>query len=198
MSYAELHEVRGAMRIDDFADDTVLQASLDAACAQIDAWCSRSFTVASGTATRDFVPDDAFVLYVDDCTTVSSITLDTDGDGTYETTMLTSDYQLEPVNGRAAGVTSPYYRVRAVDNYLWPRIVGRATVRVAATWGWTATPATVKQAAIIQTEYLFKALDAPLGVAGFGDVGALRMNTRMHPAVQMLLEPYRRHDRVIG
>ncbi len=198
MSYVELHEVRAALRIDDFADDTVLQASLDAACAQIDAWCSRSFTVAAGTATRSFVPDDAFVLYVDDCTTVSSITLDTDGDGTYETTMAASDYQLEPVNGRAAGVTSAYYRIRAVDNYLWPRIVGRATVRVAATWGWSATPAAVNQAAIIQTEYLFKALDAPLGVAGFGDVGALRMNTRMHPAVQMLLEPFRRHDRVIG
>lgn len=198
MSYVELHEVRTAMRIDDFADDTVLQASLDAACAQIDAWCGRTFTVAAGTATRDYVPNDAFVLYVDDCTSVSSITLDTDGDGTFETTMAATDYQAEPVNGRSSGVASSYYRLRAIDNYTWPILAGRATVRVAATWGWAATPAAVKQAAIIQCEYLFKALDAPLGVAGFGDVGALRMTTRMHPAVQMLLEPFRRHDGHIG
>lgn len=198
MAYAELHEIRNAMRIDDFTDDTVLEASLDAACAQIDAWCSRTFAVASGTATRDYVPNDVFVLYVDDCTTVSTITLDTDGDGTYETTMAAGDYQLEPVNGRASGLIVPFHRVRAVDNYVWPRVANRATVRVAATWGWSATPAAVKQAAIIQTEYLFKSLDAPLGVAGFGDVGALRMTTRMHPAVQMLLEPYRRHDGLVA
>lgn len=198
MSYVELHEVRTAMRIDDFADDTVLQASLDAACAQIDAWCSRTFAVASGTATRVYVPDDAFVLYVDDMTSVYTIDLDTDGDGIYETRMASTDFQCEPVNNRSSGIAVPFHRIRAIDNYLWPRVTGRATVRVAATWGWSATPAAVKQAAIVQTEYLFKALDAPLGVAGFGDVGALRMTTRMHPAVQMLLEPFRRLDGHIG
>jgi hypothetical protein len=35
-------------------------------------------------------------------------------------------------------------------------------------------------------------LDSPLGIAGFGDMGAMRVSFKGDPDVTMLLAPYRR------
>jgi hypothetical protein len=39
---------------------------------------------------------------------------------------------------------------------------------------------------------VFKRADSPLGVAGFGEFGVVRV-TQLDPDVKALLEPYRRH-----
>jgi hypothetical protein len=44
----------------------------------------------------------------------------------------------------------------------------------------------------MQASRLFARLDSPLGVAGFGDMGAMRVSFKMDPDVGMLLGPYRR------
>ena len=51
--------------------------------------------------------------------------------------------------------------------------------------------AAVKQATVIQSSRLFKRLDSPLGVAGFGDLGAIRVGRYLDPDVEQLLMPYR-------
>jgi len=38
---------------------------------------------------------------------------------------------------------------------------------------------------------LFKRLDSPLGVAGFGDMGAIRVSRFLDSDVEQLLMPYR-------
>jgi hypothetical protein len=50
----------------------------------------------------------------------------------------------------------------------------------------------VTQAAIIQASRIFKRLDSPLGVAGFGDMGAIRVGRGLDPDVAQLVEPYRK------
>jgi hypothetical protein len=40
---------------------------------------------------------------------------------------------------------------------------------------------------------IFKRLDSPLGVAGFGDFGAMRVSKGLDPDVAQLVAPYVRH-----
>ena len=63
-------------------------------------------------------------------------------------------------------------------------------MHVTARWGWPAIPAPVKQAAFLVSAEQWKLKDAPFGVAGFGEFGAIRV--RLNPMVTTLLGPYRR------
>jgi hypothetical protein len=68
----------------------------------------------------------------------------------------------------------------------------QALVQVTAVFGWPAIPEPVTQATIIQASRIFKRYDSPLGVAGFGDLGAIRVSRYLDPDMAQLVEPYRR------
>jgi len=198
--YALLEDVKGAMRITDADEDITVEAVIEAASRLIDAYCDRSFTPATGTPTaRTFVADNCGLCRVDDFQTTTGLVVKTDGtgDGTFDLTWSSSDFQLEPLNGRRSGQAWPYHTIRAVGSHDFPTVgarwSGQALVEVTADWGWTATPDAVNKATIIQAVSLFKAKDAPLGFAGFGDMGQLRVSSFMHPQATLLLRPYRRH-----
>jgi hypothetical protein len=79
-----------------------------------------------------------------------------------------------------------------VDDYVFPvYMLNEATVKVTGTFGWPALPIDIKQACILLAMRQFKRYDSPLGVAGFGDMGALRVG-RTDPDVEALLSPYKR------
>jgi hypothetical protein len=68
---------------------------------------------------------------------------------------------------------------------------GRPGVQVTAKFGWPAIPDDVTKACLVQAGLLFKADDASLGAIQFADAGvALRMQNRLHPVAEALLEPY--------
>jgi hypothetical protein len=192
VKYATLSQVKAALRITDQIDDSLLNTSIDAASRWVDGWCGRTFTKASGTATKDYVPSGRMEpLFVNDLTTVVSIRIDEDLDRTFTTLLNTIDFQLEPVNG-SFGNGFPFYIIRPQEDGYWPTSYGRATVRVQATYGWPAIPEAVREATILQASRLYTRLDSPLGIAGFGDMGAMRVSFKGDPDVTMLLAPYRR------
>jgi hypothetical protein len=192
-NYATLAQVKSALRITDQIDDALLNTALASASRWIDGYCGRSFVPASGTATRDYVPSGRMEpLLIDDVTTVLSVKIDEDLDRTFATTLAPIDYQLEPVNSLSFSNPYPYTAIRPQEDGYWPTIYGRATVRVEGTFGWPAVPDAIREATILQTSRLFTRLDSPLGVAGFGDMGAMRVSFRGDPDVLMLLTPYRR------
>ena len=191
--YASLSELKTALRITDSVDDTPLQSVLTSASRFVDQYCQRDFTVASGTATREFVPAGRWdALPIDDATSIVSVKIDEDLDGTFSVTLGTADYQPEPVNRQVADNDWVYTRLRPIEDGYWPTWERRATVRVEATYGWPAVPEPVKTATIFQAARLFTRFDSPLGVAGFGEMGAMRVSFKMDPDVGMLLGPYRR------
>jgi hypothetical protein len=53
-------------------------------------------------------------------------------------------------------------------------------------------PEPIKQACILQSARVYKRYDSPLGVAGFGDLGAIRVSRFLDPDVAQMVEPYRR------
>jgi hypothetical protein len=195
--YASLNEVKAALRITDTVDDSLLEMAVESASRLIDGHAARQF-YSSGTAVRYFVAQDDFVVEVDDLAN-GTVTIQTaqDADGVYDTTWLTDDYQLEPLNGILDGIAWPYNQIRAVGDYLWPISGGEALIKITGVWGWPSVPIAIKQACIIQASRIFKRLDSPLGVAGFGDLGAIRVTRDLDPDVAQLVMPYKRMRNIV-
>lgn len=193
--YATLSDVKAALRITDNVDDSLLEISIEAASREIDGWCERVFT--SSTATRIYRPTDVFSVDVDDLQSITTLKTDSDGDGVFDVTWETTDYQLNPLNGLAGGISTPYTQVRAIGEYLFPIYEPRnvnsneASVEIAGVWGWPSVPTAVKQACIILSMRQFKRYDSPTGVMGFGDLGVMRVG-RVDPDVEKLLMPFRK------
>lgn len=197
--YASTAQIKAALRIQDTVDDALINMAGSAASQLIDGYCQRSFGQTFGT--RVYAPDTPFICQIDDLVAGSAVTinLSTNLDGVYSTTITTADYQLEPLNAVMDGVPWPATRIRAVGGYLWGigdwnfyflETPAKASVQVIGTFGWPAVPAVVQQAAVIQASRIFKRLDSPLGVAGFGDMGAIRVSRGLDPDVAQLLAPY--------
>jgi hypothetical protein len=198
--YATRAQVKAALRIGtaDTADDTLIDNATEAASRLIDGYCNRQFWAYSSATTRIFQANSSYVCDIDDVYSTASLVVktDPDADGTFDVTFAVTDYQLEPLNGYLEGLDWSFDRLRAVGDYLFPNVNAnfgeQALVRVTAFYGWAAVPSPIAQATIIQASRLFKRLDSPLGVAGFGDLGAIRVSRFLDPDMAQLVEPYRR------
>jgi hypothetical protein len=187
--YASLNEVKAALKIIDGLDDSLLEMAIESASRLIDGYTSRYF-YNGGTAVKNFAADDDYVTQIEDLQSITELATTNEVGDDY-TVWGANDYQLEPLNGRVDGLVSPATRIRAVNQYVFPFLNDQALVRVTGVWGWSAVPIAVKQATIIQASRIFKRLDSPLGVAGFGDMGVVRVGSRLDPDVQHLVDPYR-------
>jgi hypothetical protein len=190
--YASLSQIKAAARITDAVDDSLLEMAVESASRMIDAECDRNF-YSSGTATRDFTPNDLYTVDTDDLTSIVSVKLDDTGDLTFPITIAVTDYQTEPLNQRVSGNPYPIYRLRMIGDYLLPIWGNQATVRIQGVYGFTPLPIQVTQACVIQASRIFKRLDSPLGIAGFGDMGAVRVSSRVDPDVAMLIRPFKKY-----
>ena len=196
-------DLKDILGISDTVDDDRLTTAADAATQMIQNYCDRHFVQQDAATARVFIADTPWILQVDDISTTTGLVIktDEDGDGVFETTWSSSDYQLEPLNGKTGGQNWPYTRIRAIDAREWPSDYGQAVCQVTARWGWAnpdaATnylPHPVLQAAQIQAVSIFKSAEAPLGIAGFGDIGIMRLRQAMHPVALALLAPYRKEQ----
>ena len=193
--YAPLADVKAALRITDTVDDGLLEISIEAASREIDGWCERFFY--STSATRVYLPTDSLTTHTDDIQTVTTLKVDTAGDGTFDQTWTTSDFQLSPLNGIAGGIETPFNTVSAVGDYLFPiyqprNVEGQqASVQIVGVFGFASIPTAVKQACIILSMRQFSRYQSPMGVMGMGDLGMIRIG-RVDPDVEKLLMPFRR------
>lgn len=199
--YCTLAQVKAALRISDTTDDALLEVSVESASRLIDGYCNRSFW-SQGTATRIYTARDPYFCMVDDFSSIVSLNTSVLSPGTFEIAWnlpggtAKPDAQLEPLNQIIEGTPWAYDRVRAVGRYLFPVLTtnygSQALVQLTAVYGWSAVPKVIEQATIIQSSRLFKRLDSPLGVAGFGDMGVMRISRAIDPDVAMLVDPYRK------
>jgi hypothetical protein len=187
--YASLSQVKAALRITDSVDDSLLEMAIESASRLIDGYTYRYFYNA-GTAVRNFAAEDSYLVNIDDLVSISELKT-TDEIGSEYTTWNATDYQLQPVNGKQDGLNIPYTSILAVDDKLFNTLGSQALVRITGVWGWSAVPIAVTQATIIQSSRIYKRLDSPLGVAGFGDLGAIRVGRSLDPDVEQLVMPYR-------
>jgi hypothetical protein len=187
--YCTLAELKSVMRINDTVDDTMLEARITEASRVIDQHCDRRFYADANATARLYVPPVADLVMVDDISTTTGLVIKTDsaGDGTYATTLTAAQYQLEPVNSLAKG--SPITMIRPV-NLSFLTTAAPAYLQVTAKWGWPSVPSPVTSACILLAGRLVKRGDSLLGVAGFGDLGAITVRA-IDPDVERMLRPYR-------
>ena len=197
--YANRNQIKAALRIGtaDTIDDELIDNCAGAASRLIDGFCNRKFWAVGSATVRVYQAEDSFFCSIDDISgTAITLQTSTNADGVFDTTWSPTDWQLEPLNGNLDGIEWAYDKIRAIGDYLFPTVNAnygeQALVKVTANFGWPYVPETITQATIIQASRIFKRYDSPLGVAGFGDMGAIRVSRALDPDVAQLVEPYRR------
>jgi hypothetical protein len=191
--YCSLADLKAALRVQDSIDDSLLELAIESASREIDGACERVFY--STSATRVYAPHNIYLVETDDIVSVTTVKTSTDG-LTYDTTLAATDYQLEPLNGIAGGLVSPFTQIRAIGDFLFPAYSPQtifhleASVQVVGVFGWSAVPAAIRQATVILAMRLFKRLDAPLGMIS-NDLGSMRVG-RFDPDVEALVAPFRK------
>jgi hypothetical protein len=185
MQYIELGELKSMLRISDSVDDALLSGHIEAASRTIDDICHRSFDLDAAATARVFYPDSQLVVRTDDIGSLDGFVLKIDENATATFNLTITDATAEPLNALAKG--TPITKLVAYETYFPTDI--RPTVQVTARWGWPAVPEPVRSACGILAGRLFKRADSLLGVAGFGDLGAITLRA-VDPDVQRMLAPY--------
>ena len=192
-NYVALSELKSALGITVSTDDAFLNLAIDSAEQSINDLCGRKFT-ADGSASARTYRAQPYLAVTDDISTLTGLVVktDTSGDGTFDTTWASTDYQVEPLNNLLKTTPRSVNNLRAVGSYTFPVYGdGLAAVEVTAKWGWPAVPDSIKQAALMLASRLYGRKASPMGVIGVGDFGPVRIS-RSDPDIAHLLMDYRR------
>ncbi|MES2211418.1 MAG: phage gp6-like head-tail connector protein [Chloroflexota bacterium] len=177
----------------DANDEELLGRAITAASRAIDDHTNRQFGKVDDAEERTYLaeyrPDKGrWVVTIDDLQTIADLAVDIDG------TAVTG-HRFAPLNAVPRG--------RA-----WTRLEFSRTssvvptypdyeVAVTALWGWSAVPAAVEEACLLQASRLDVRRGSPFGVAGSPDQGnELRLLAKLDPDVAVTLRPYVRPRRV--
>ena len=164
-----------------------IEDAIEAATVQIDSDCGRVFT--ASTATRTFgVGDYVDELHLPDFTAVTTLSVDDDDDGVFETTIAASGYELDNYSQRTDW---PFDVIRLLDRSYPHGGKRRRRIQIAGTWGWTAVPAPINQACSLMAARLAqRSKHALFGTETFGDIGAAGIRSN-DPDYVRLIGPYR-------
>jgi hypothetical protein len=192
MAYCSADEVLARMGHPAATSADLLARIVDAipsAQAQIDSDTGRPSGFEPSTATRTFRSlGYGDVLTLPDFTAITTLKVDDDDDGVFETTIAASGYELGRMSDRVAW---PYDSITLLDRN-WP-YGGRRQYRVeiAGTWGWAAVPSPINQACSLMAARLAqRSKHALFGTESLGDVGAAMIRNN-DPDYLRLIGPYR-------
>jgi len=189
--YCTRDELKKALSLD---TQTYADADIDRACASasraIDNRLNRFFY--PDTTTRYYTPNSLDTgLDVVDVQTISSLTVDTAGNGTFSTTWVQdTDFLLEPFNAAITGRPYELVRIKWNSGRTWPNY--QKSVKIQGTFGWAAVPDPVNQyAMILASKLLDRAKKSPYGVLSFGLDQPLAIRiSRNDPDFELLLGDY--------
>ncbi len=188
--------LKAQLRITDTADDTALAAAVTAASRAIDYECDRQF--GSASQTRYYSPDCQLLLdgrpaiAVDDFMAAMTVATDLADDGLFATSLVSgTDYDAWPYNASADGLPWTHLVMKATSSTYLPWT--NRSVKVTGTFGWTAVPAVVGAAAVIQAARFFVRRDSAFGVVGSPELGSeVRLLARLDPDVALMLTSVKR------
>lgn len=199
--YCTLAQLKAQVRVTDAADDTAFSAAITAASRAIDHECGRQFGVVSPAVARTYTQDCAYriegqpAVPIDDLSSVTglAVTIDEDDSGAYATALtIDEDFTLWPYNAAADGRPWTHLLMLGRSSYYWPRYPN--AIKVTGLFGWTAVPAVVTSACLIQAARFFVRRDASFGIAGSPEMGnEMRLLDRLDPDVAVLLSSVKRH-----
>lgn len=142
------------------ADNSRYEMAIEAASRRIDRWCgeSRHFWSVEAPEPRRFFSVNKWVTHPGFFSTTTGLIVktDDDGNGIFETTWASSDWQAQ-TSSRYAG--EAYDRIVATGARRWPVNGRRECIEITALWGWETVPAPVVQATHALAIALYKSKD---------------------------------------
>ncbi|MDP8930467.1 MAG: hypothetical protein M3O70_18340 [Actinomycetota bacterium] len=191
--YVSLAELKATLSIsagETFVDDDLARA-INAASRLVEQFTGQRFHRDTADVTRVMTASSTnrIDFRVPPLASLTTLSSDQDGDGTFERTWSASEFALRPLNAPADGL--PYTHLeRLTAPVVFPTGVGR--FQVVGQFGWPDVPAEVVEATRIQSARLVtRTREAPLGVAGLAfEGGAMRLLAKLDPDVEVLLNPY--------
>lgn len=205
--YVGPEELKDRLGQTDSSTDSVINSVCLSVSRWIDTYCGRHFF--RTTDTRTYQPDNIWLLNTDDIVSVSTLKVDLDGDGVYETTWTqNTNFQLRigdhQFNQLASGEPKPYTQVQVIGGttgaaqwfpFTWP-FSHMDRVQISGVFGWPQVPPVITQAALLLAADWFKLKDAPWGVAGIADLGVIRVQS--NPWISEQLRCYIRGRGKVG
>lgn len=187
----------------DVKDDFELHMACFTASRAVEEYCGRVFWRSASGSVRTFESMSMYHLDMpayNDLVSVSTLKTDSSGDGTFETTWASTDYQLlwyRSANPSAYPEPRPYTRIKAVGTKTFPSgywgdLTRTDRVQVTGVFGWPSVPLPVKQATLMLADDLFGSKESAFRVGGWNEFG--RMRARKNPNVVTYCGPYRRPE----
>lgn len=197
--YATVQSLKSRLGLTDEQDNYELHTACFATSRAVEQHCQRMFWRAAGT--RTFVATEQYLLKLPVfCDLVSVVALKTDagGDGTFETTWSSGQYQLLPLNPDAAPERRPYTAVKPLVR-VWPvprgALVRDDRIQIEGVWGWPAVPYGVRQSALITAAEVFRSKSTFEAQMGYDEMATMVL--RRNPIARDLLKPYRHPQAVL-
>lgn len=171
--------------------NTMLSNIITAVSSQIGNFCGRRFYTTDTTEVRYFTTVDGEYLWPDlDIISVTTMAVDYNADRTYSTSLDTGDYDLLPTNASLDSKPYSYIRISPLGTERFP--THQNGVKIEGYFGWSAIPAAVKEACLLQCQRVWKRKDSPFGMVSNPVGGEIRMIDKLDPDVQVLLWNYRK------
>lgn len=175
-NYITTQELKDYMGLQGSQYDARVLSVTSAVSRDVEDYCHRQFNQATATTVRVYRPIDRATAIVDDFFTTTGLIVktDNDDDGVFETTWVSADYELLPLNGVRNGLPGwPFWQINSVGFSNRFHDTMRSNLQVTAQWGWLAVPAEVKEACLMLGADTFQIKDTRLGVAGGDNFGGV-------------------------
>lgn len=195
MGYCTEQDVYDRIGWDDSTDirvSRVTVAAIEGASIAINNDTHRNFVVQDADVTRIFpLPRPSLIsprtLRVPDLLSITTLLVDDNDDGVFETTIASGRYELDTFHTDEGW---PFEIVRLVDRD-WPRPGNRRRrVSIGGRWGWAAVPSPIVEAcALLVARLSARPISAPLGVQSFGELGTQSVRAS-DPDYMHLIGPY--------
>lgn len=184
-AYATAAEYRAAIDKVDTSEDAEVLTDLTTVSRYIEHRLGRFFTKDASDVVRVYKPTHPTILAVDGIVTLTTLKVDADLDGVYETTLTTADYELTPRNAADGPEPGPYTHIERISG-AWSQT---SRVEVTGVFGWPAVPGPIKTACIQLTAIL--RLETPRAQAQVTDLGqVVSINANARNLIENLMTDY--------
>lgn len=190
-TYASLVDLKAHLGITDTSEDNLLLKALTAASRGVGEWCGkRRFSLDLTATARIYPPQGDYDLFVDDIGSMAGFLVEIGSGGVF-TTLPANNYEVTPVNGLVRGEPITSLKDLNYSGIWWAGGVS-PRVRVTARWGWPEIPDMISEATLLTAARLFRRKGSPEGVAGFNDMGVVRV-VGSDPDINKLTQPFKRY-----
>lgn len=190
-AYASAAQYRTVTGKTDTAQDADILIDLKTISRYLDGKMQRFFTKDASDVIRVYIPaKNAKVIWVDDISAApTTVKLDTSGDGTFATTLASTDFELLPLNADKGPEPRPWMQIGMTPWGNYGGFTEGVRVQITGKFGWPAVPEAIQRATIHLTAIL--RLETPRATRRIPELGeAIEASPDAQRIIRQLTDKY--------